>query len=64
MKCIRQGLYKGLDSSRPLMPPVQVNSFKNMTDDELKALFAFLKTVQPVSNKVPEYQPPAGGTKM
>ena len=61
--CIRQGLFKGLPGSRPIMPPMPVNSFRNFSDDELKAIFAYLKTVQPVHNVVPDYQPPAGAPK-
>ncbi len=56
--CIRQGLYKGITGSRPIMPPMPINSFKNMTDDELKALFAYLKTIKPIHNIVADYQPP------
>lgn len=61
--CIRQGLYKGIKDSRPIMPPMPINSFRNLTDDELKALFAFLKSVKPVHNVVPEYQPSTGASK-
>jgi len=63
MTCIRQGLFKGLAGSRPLMPPMPFESYRHMTDDELKALFAYLKTVKPVHNVVPDYQPPAGAPK-
>jgi hypothetical protein len=59
--CLREGLFKGLVGSRPIMPPMPINDFKNMTDDELKALFAYFKTVKPVHNIVPDYQPPVGG---
>ena len=63
MTCIRQGLYKGIAGSRPPMPPMPIASYRNMTDDEPKALFAYLKTVNPIHNGVPEYQPPAGAMK-
>jgi hypothetical protein len=29
-----------------------------MTDDDLKAVFAYLKTIPPVANHVPDYQEP------
>lgn len=61
--CIRQGLYKGIVGSRPIMPPMPINDFSKMTDDELKAIFAFLKTVKPIHNVVPEYQPPVAAGK-
>jgi hypothetical protein len=34
-----------------------------MTDNELKAIFAYLKTIKPVHNVVPEYQPPLAAGK-
>ncbi len=61
--CIRKGLFKGLVGSRPIMPPMPVNDFKHMTDDELNAIFAYLKTVKPINNVVPDYQPPMGASK-
>ncbi|MBC7902300.1 MAG: cytochrome c, partial [Gemmatimonadaceae bacterium] len=33
--------------------PMPWNSYKRMTDDELKAIYKFLKTTKPVKNKVP-----------
>jgi hypothetical protein len=30
-----------------------------MTDEDLKAIFAYLRTIPPISNRVPEYEPPA-----
>ena len=61
--CIRQGLYKGIQGSRPIMPPMPVNDFSRMTDDELKAIFAFLKTIKPIHNVAPDYQPPVVAKK-
>ena len=63
INCIRKGVYKGLDKSRPLMPPMPWRYYAQMRDDELKAVFAFLKTTKAVHNIVPEYEPPAGGKK-
>ena len=59
INCLRKGIFKGIEGSRPLMPPMPVAGVNNMTDDELKAIFAYLKTVKPVHNVVPDYQPPA-----
>lgn len=53
IKSIREGKLKGLDGSRPLLPPMPWFVYKNMTDDDLKAIFAYLKTVKPVDNVVP-----------
>lgn len=56
---LRNGIYKGLEGSRPLLPPMPWQSISNFTDDELKAMFAFLKSVPPVKNPVPAPMPPA-----
>ena len=50
---IRNGKLKGLENSRPILPPMPWFVYKNMTDDDLKSVFAYLKTVKPVSNVVP-----------
>lgn len=56
---IREGKLKGLAASRPLLPPMPWDMYKNMTDDELKAIFAYLKSTKPIKNVVPEPTPPA-----
>jgi cytochrome c553 len=53
IKAIRQGLYKGLDNSRPLLPPMPWFVYKNLSDDDLKSIFAYLKSTKPVHNVVP-----------
>ena len=53
IKAIREGKSKGLDGSRPLLPPMPWISYKNLTDDDLKAMFAYLKASKPVHNVVP-----------
>jgi hypothetical protein len=31
-----------------------------MRDDELKAMFAYLKSIPPIQNRVPDPEPPSG----
>jgi hypothetical protein len=57
-RALREGKYKGLDNSRPLMPPMPVEGFKNMTDQDVEAIFVFLKSLRPIDNVVPAYRPP------
>lgn len=57
MKAIREGKSKGLDGTRPLLPPMPWKAISNMTDEDLKAVFAYLKTVKPVRNVVPNPKP-------
>lgn len=58
MYAIRNGKFKGLADSRSLLPPMPWQMYRNMTDDELKAIFAFLKTTRPIKNVVPPPVPP------
>jgi len=53
IKAIREGKYKGLDNTRPLLLPMPWFVYKNLTDDDLKSIFAFLQTTKPVKNVVP-----------
>jgi hypothetical protein len=55
---IREGKYKGLENSRMLLPPMPWDMYKNMTDEELSAIFAYLKSTKPIKNVVPAATPP------
>jgi hypothetical protein len=57
-KAIREGKSKGMDNTRPLLPPMPWENFKNLTDDDLRAMFAYLKSTKPVRNVVPAPIPP------
>ncbi len=59
INCLRTGVSKGITGNRPLLPPMPWQTLKNLTDDELKAMFAYLKTVKPLKNVVPQPTPPA-----
>lgn len=57
-KAIREGKYKGLDNSRSLLPPMPWQGYAKATDDDLRAVFAYLKSTRPVVNRVPAPIPP------
>lgn len=57
---MKQGKYKGLANSRTLLPPMPWPAFSNMPDEDIKAIFAYLKSIKPVHNIVPSAIPPAG----
>lgn len=50
---------KHLGVGRDLLPPMPWQSVSALTDDDLKALFAYLKSLKPVHNAVPDPIPPA-----
>jgi len=58
MYAIRNGKYKGMENSRPLLPPMPWQMYRNFSDDELKAIFAYLKSTKPIRNIVPAPKPP------
>ncbi len=57
-KAIREGKYKGMDNTRPLLPPMPWYMIAKATDEDLKAVFAYLKSTPPVKNVVPPPVPP------
>ena len=48
---IREGKTK---DGRIIFPPMPVPTYNNMSDDDVKAIVAYLRTVKPVHNEVPE----------
>ena len=59
-RALRHGLYKGLEGSRPLLPPMPWQNLVNMKPEDMKAVFAYLKSTKPVENVVPAPIPPGG----
>ena len=46
-----------------IMPPMPVDVYVNMKDDDLKAIFAYLKTIKPIRNAVRAGIPPPAPAK-
>lgn len=57
-RALKQGKYKGLENSRDLLPPMPWTNFKNLNDNDLESIFLYLKSLKPVSNRVPDAIPP------
>jgi len=62
IKALREGKFKGMDDTRPIMPPMPWQNVGKSKDKELKAMFAYLKSLKPIKNVVPSYQPPSNAT--
>ena len=54
---IRKG--KHLGTGRDILPPMPWASYNNLTDADMKAIYAYLKTIPKISNRVPAPLPPA-----
>ncbi len=59
-KALKEGKFKGLDGGRMLLPPMPWPNFVNITDDDLNAIFTYLKSTKPINNVVPAPTPPPG----
>jgi hypothetical protein len=53
---IRTGKHQG--TGRQILPPMPWNWYRDMTDDDLKAVFAYLQSLPPISNAIPDPTPP------
>lgn len=58
IETIRSARHQG--RGRPLLPPMPAEMYAQMTDEDLAAVFAYLRTIPPVKNRVPAPLPPAG----
>jgi len=56
IKTLREGKYMGV--GRPLLPPMPWPTIGQMTDQDLKAIYAYLRTIKPIQNEVPQPTPP------
>ncbi len=58
IKAIRTGKHMG--EGRAILPPMPWFNFRQLTDADLKAIFAYLRTLKPIQNTVPDPVPPQG----
>jgi hypothetical protein len=56
IKAIRTGKHMGV--GRPILPPMPWFNFMKLTDQDLKAIFAYLHSLPAIHNKVPDPVPP------
>ena len=57
VRALRTGRHMG--ASRPILPPMPWGAFRNLADDDLRSIYAYLRTVPPISNRVPGPLPPS-----
>jgi hypothetical protein len=56
IRAMRLGKHMG--TSRAILPPMPWPWYSKMRDEELKAIFAYLKSIPPIQNRVPDPTPP------
>jgi hypothetical protein len=63
IKTLRTGKHLGQENGRPILPPMPWEFISKMTDEDLSAVYAYLRTLPPISNKVPAPISPAEAAK-
>jgi hypothetical protein len=48
-----------LGRGRQILPPMPWFNYGLMTDEDLSAVYAYLRTIPPIANRVPDPLPPA-----
>jgi hypothetical protein len=59
IQAMRTGKHQGQPNGRDILPPMPWFNLKEMTDDDLKALWAYLRSIPPIKNQVPLPEPPS-----
>ncbi|NUO84057.1 c-type cytochrome [candidate division KSB1 bacterium] len=59
IQAMRTGKHQGQPNGRDILPPMPWPGIKQMTDADLKAVWAYLRSVPPVKNQVPLPVPPS-----
>jgi hypothetical protein len=54
VNALRTGRHMG--TSRTIMPPMPWPAYSKLTDDDLKAVYAYLRSIPPIRNQVTDYQ--------
>lgn len=54
VNAMRTGKHMGIADGRPIMPPMPWFVVANMTDEDLNSVFAYLRSLPPIKNKVPD----------
>lgn len=52
-KSLREGKSKGLDGTRPILPPMPWPNYGQLNDKDISAIFAYFKSMKPINNAVP-----------
>ena len=56
VRALRTGRHMG--TSREILPPMPWPAFRNMNDEDLKSIYAYLRSIPAIKNQVPTYLDP------
>ncbi|HSK79349.1 MAG TPA: c-type cytochrome [Thermoanaerobaculia bacterium] len=57
VQALKTGRHMGV--ARPILPPMPWTAMRHLSDEDLRSMYAYLRTIPPVHNRVPEPLPPA-----
>ncbi|WP_372918253.1 diheme cytochrome c-553 [Salegentibacter sp.] len=57
-RSLTEGKLKGLPNGRMLLPPMPWENFKNLEEEDLRAMYEYFLSTEPVNNPVPPPIPP------
>jgi len=58
VNAMKTGKHLGVTEGRPILPPMPWQNLSHLSEEDLKCLFAYLKSLPAVNNKVPYPIPP------
>ena len=58
IQALRTGKHQGQPNARGILPPMPWPTIGQATDEDLKAIWAYLKSIPPIKNQVPFPVPP------
>ena len=61
IRALKEGKSKGLKTARPLLPPMPWQNYVNLKNEDVVAMLAYLKSIKPIDNLVPQ---PLGPDKL
>ena len=57
VKSLKTGRHMGV--ARPILPPMPWTAMRHLSEEDLRSMYAYLRTIPPVHNRVPDPLPPA-----
>jgi hypothetical protein len=58
VNALKTGKHLGVTDGRPILPPMPWQALSHLPDEDLKAIFMYLKSIPAVKNRVPNPMPP------
>ena len=64
IRALKTGKHMGQQNGRPILPPMPWNAMSRIKDDDLKAIYAYLRSLPGINNRVPQPLSPPDAQKL